>query len=328
MTSSINSKTAHDIRVFSSLSQNLTLTMDQFPSLGVELHSEAATWSGSGFAFNVATTIARLGGRAVIISILGKDLIGDMLIEQLKNMNSVVHYIVRREGIQSPLTMSIYDNFSKENQAAGVQIENNAYSNLQPFDVCIDPIKSSRVIIIDLVSISVSVEIATNTHKHKIPMAFTLHEAWKRLSDPVYEKGIREIYQFADYCFSNEENFINWRRKDDLTAAIKDALDEHPGIILVVTRGDKGSVIATSFDEMQIPRFQVKQGNDKGNDDSYYGAFLYAHRGLGWNLQHSKVLATAVSALSGRRINNRPNLPNLYTAISAIKKAVMEIDEI
>jgi sugar/nucleoside kinase (ribokinase family) len=70
--------------------------MDQFPSLGVELHSEAATWSGSGFAFNVATTIARLGGRAVIISILGKDLIGDMLIEQLKNMNSVVHYIVRR----------------------------------------------------------------------------------------------------------------------------------------------------------------------------------------------------------------------------------------
>jgi sugar/nucleoside kinase (ribokinase family) len=328
MTPSRNSKTAYDITVFGSLSQNLTLTMDQLPSMGVEVQSEAATWSGSGFAFNVATTIASLGGRVVIISILGKDLIGDMLIEQLKNMNVVVDYVVRREGILSPLTMSLYDNFSKENQAAGIQIDNNAYSNLQPSDVCIDPIKSSRVLITDLVPINVSVEIATNTYKHKIPIAFALHEAWKRLGDPVYEKGIREIYQFADYCFSNEEYFINWRRKDDLTAAIKDALDEHPGIILVVTRGDKGSVIATSFDEIHIPRFQVEQGNNNGNDDSYYGAFLYAHRGLGWNLQHSGVLATAVSALSGRRINNRPNLPNLYTAISAIKKAGMEIDEI
>jgi sugar/nucleoside kinase (ribokinase family) len=328
MSFSINSKTAYDITVFGSLSHNLTLTMDQLPSMGVEVQSEAATWSGSGFAFTVATTIASLGGRAVILSILGKDLIGDMLIEQLKNMNVVVDYVVRREGILSPLTMSLYDNLSKENQAAGIQIDNNAYSNLLPSDMCIDPIKSSRVLITDLVPISVSVEIVTTTHKHKIPIAFTLHEARKRLSDTVYKKGIREIYQFADYCFSNEENFLNWRRKDDLSAAIKDALDENPGIILIVTRGVKGSVIATSFDEIQIPRLPVEQGNDKGNDDSYYGAFLYAHRGLGWNLQHSGVLATAVYALSGRRINNRPNLPNLYTAISAIKKAGIEIDEI
>jgi ribokinase len=328
MTPSKNSEMAYDITVLGSLSQNLTIAVDQFPSKGVEVHTESATWSGNGFAFKVAATIASLGGRVAIISILGKDLIGDMSIEQLKKMGVIVDYVVRREGIISPLTMSLYDITSKDNQAAGIEINNNAYSNLQSSDVCMDPIKSSRVLITDLVPISVSVEIATNAHKYKIPIAFTLHEAQEISSDLVYEKGIREIYQLADYCFSNEYSFINWRRKDDLAAAIKDALHEHPGIILVVTRGDKGSVIATSSEEIQIPRFQVEQVDDKENDDSYYGAFLYAHKGLGWNLQSSGVLAAAVSALSRRSINTQPNLPDLRTAISTIKKAGMKIDEI
>jgi len=269
-----------------------------------------------------------LGGRVAIISILGKDIIGDMLIEQLNNIGVVVDYVVRREGIISPLTMSLHDITSKDNHAAGIEINNNAYSNLHSSDVCMDPIKLSRVLITDLVPIGVSVEIATNAHKYKIPIAFILHEARDIANDPVYEKGIREIYQLADYCFSNEDNLINWRRKDDLTAAIKDALHEHPGIILVVSRGVEGSIIATSSEEIQIPRFQVEQVDDKENDDSYYGAFIYAHKGLGWNLQSSGVLVAAVSALSRRSINTQPNLPDLRTAISVIKKAGMKIDEI
>jgi sugar/nucleoside kinase (ribokinase family) len=328
MTSSINNERAYDITVLGSLSQNLTMTVDQFPSKGVEVHTEAATWSGSGFAFNVASTIATLGGRVAVISILGKDLIGDMLIEQLKNMGVVVDYVVRQEGIISPLTMSLYDITSKDNQATGIDINKNVYSNLQSSDVCMEPIKSSRVLITDLLPINVSVEIAFNAHKYKIPIAFTLHEAREISSDPVYEKGIREIYQLADYCFSNEDNLINWRQRDDLTAAIKDALHEHPGIILVVSRGDEGSVIATSSEEIQIPRFQVEQVDDKGNDDSYYSAFIYAHKGLGWNLQSSGILGAAVSALSRRSINTQPNLPDLRTAIFVIKNAGMKIDEI
>jgi ribokinase len=319
---------AYDITVLGSLSQNLTMTVDHFPSKGVAVHPESATWSGSGFAFNVATTIASLGGRVAVISILGKDLIGDMSIEQLKKMGVVVDYVVRREGLISPLTMSLYDITSKDNQAAGIEINNNVYSNLRSSDVCMDPIKSSRVLITDLVPISVSVEIATNAHKYEIPIAFTLHKAQEISSDPVYEKGIREIYHLAEYCFSNEYNFIKWRRKDNLAAAIKDALHDHPGIILVVTRGGKGSVIATSSEEIQIPRFQVEQVDDKENDDAYYGAFLYAHKGLGWNLQSSGILAEAVSVLSRRSINTQPNLPDLRTAISAINKAGMKIDEI
>jgi sugar/nucleoside kinase (ribokinase family) len=234
----------------------------------------------------------------VVISILGKDLIGGMSIEELKKMGVVADYVVRREGIISLLTMSLFDIPSKDNQDAGIEVNNNAYSNLKSSDACLDPIKSSRVFITDLLPISVSVEISAKVYKYRIPIAFTLPKAQEMSSESVYEKGNGEIYQLADYCFSNEDNFINWQRKDDLAAAIKDALHKHPGIILVVTRGDKGCVIAASSEEIQIPRFQVEQIDDKENDDSYYGAFLYTHKGLGWNLLVSCVLAFVVSAIS------------------------------
>jgi len=45
MTTSINNEMAYDITVLGSLSRNLTLTVDQLPSKGVEVHPESAIWS-------------------------------------------------------------------------------------------------------------------------------------------------------------------------------------------------------------------------------------------------------------------------------------------
>lgn len=101
------------------------------------------------------------------------------------------------------------------------------------------------------------------------------------LSDTFCVERHRESFKHlvaghVDILFSNEREILSLYEEDDLGAALTAARKDCP--VVIVTRSEIGSLIATSNETLEVKPFPVSQVIDTtGAGDQYAAGFLYGH---------------------------------------------------
>jgi sulfofructose kinase len=281
---------------------------------------------GGGMAGNLAHAVARLGGKVAMVSAIGDDRWGDAIIEELQSAGVNTDYVYRRQNTASPITIILV---LPSLDRAGLVFDIIPEIEIQANEVPDDVLVSTKVFFTDMKPANPIIQVARRVKQLGIPIAFTMHMAAQHENLPGHHKNILELLTITEIFFSEEENILYFTGQENLEDAIVEMLKRYPGIMLVTTRGLRGSLIATSQAFIPFPVLRVPVVVDNiGAGDAYHGAFLYTHNILGWSLESAGVFASATAAPSCTQAGARAGLPNMQTVLEFIRDFGIQLLEV
>lgn len=303
-----NTTSAIDIVALGHMTLDLLAWVDRYPVAGDGIVAERTLWSGGGMTANLTHAAARLGARVALLCATGDDALGDQAIDELRRAGATTEYIVRRPRTPAPVTVLMVN---PALERAGMVANLPAQLRLRPEEVPDALLRSARLFFTDLDPAETALEAAGRARRMGVPVAFDMQLAEHHVNLPGHAEYVAQMVALTDYFFSDEENFLFWRRRASLDQAIAEFIAERPQLTLVVTRGAQGSLIATSAGVTPIPAFSVAVVDSIGAGDALHAAFLYTHVILGWQLEAAGLFASAAAALSCTHAGARAGLPSM-----------------
>ena len=308
---------AVDIVALGHMTLDLLAWLDRYPAAGDGIVAERSLWTGGGMTANLAHAMARLGGRVALLCATGDDALGDLAINELRRAGVTTEYIVRRAHTPAPVTVLMVN---PALERAGMVSNLPAHLRLRSEEVPDELLRTARLFFTDLDPADTAIEVAGRAKRLGIPVAFDMQMAQHHVNVPEHTEHVAQMVALADYFFSDEENFLVWRRRADLGQAVGEFVAAHPHLTVFVTRGGAGSLIATSAGVTPIPAFPVAVVDSIGAGDALHGAFLYTHVILGWQLEQAGLFASAAAALSCTQAGARAGLPDMGQVIAFLRE--------
>jgi sugar/nucleoside kinase (ribokinase family) len=244
----------------------------------------------AGSAGGTAVTLAKLGASVQSAGAIGKDPLGDLLLELLGGYGVDTSLLVRREG--TPTSASVLPIRSNGDRPALHVIGANA--EYGPDDAPFDAI-------------------AEATHLHLGGPEFMGGEAAARILSHARANGvvtsadvladgnpglldwIGPALPHLDYLLPNDDQVLGFTEADDLAEGCRELVDR--GVACVAaTRGAEGALVVDLDSEESVPAFEVDVVDTSGCGDAFSAGFL---RGLaeGHSRRDAAVLGCAAAAL-------------------------------
>lgn len=282
------------ILVIGSVSTDFVVTTDQKPNQGETVFGKNFEISFGGKGANQAVAASRLGADVGMIGLVGDDIFGKEIIENL-NKNRVntdnVEPVPHEVSGSAHIILYEKDNSIIVVPGANNQLDKTKIENLR------DNIKQYDLVIIQN-------EIPQLTNEKIIQIC------WEEKIPTIYNpaparKLAKEWIEKVTYLTPNEHEFtILFPDKK-----FSEALREYPNQ-LIITLGSKGSVFFDGEKEIHIPAFKVEPIDTTGAGDTFNGAMAV---GLinGMTLEESLKLANLSAAYSVKKFGAQGGMPTL-----------------
>ena len=293
-----------DVVCLGDVNLDILYYVDFLPILGGESTASKMVISPGGAAANVAVALARLGFKVGFIGVLGKDVIGKFLYDDLTRENVDVSSIVWKDEFSG--IMSIAVTRDGERTIMGFRGANKL---LSPKDVKKDYVISSKIVFISGYALleepqrSAAFKVISLARKSNVKIFIDVCE-------PLANYGALELSKIIGkiYCM-----FLNLREFKILFRDNKSSIEtflEKCSEIIVIKMGKKGAEALTSKFKVKVPAFNVKVIDTTGAGDAFDAGFI---AGLlkGMSLKDSLVLANALAAWKCQGCGAR-HLPRLY----------------
>jgi len=241
-----------------------TLNIEKFPLEYYPvryLFNETYT-SVSGVGFNIAKSLNTLGSKIEFISILGKDIAGELARKQIEEENIQTHYILDSEKTMTPQSTILYDK------------DGNRQINVDLKDIQKIRIKNE---LIDEASINCNIAALCNinfTRDHlkrlsnKMLIATDVHAI-----DNIHDEYNRDYLEYSDILFFSHEK-IQLKEKE----FIKELNYIFPKKIIICGLGKDGALMysAKSKKTFHFPAINsFKVVNTIGAGDALFSSFLH-----------------------------------------------------
>ena len=306
-----------DFLCLGSFSVELLAWVAVYPGVGDGIHAGKKKWTGGGMAANLADAVSRLGGKVALVSVMGDDPLGDQAIYNLRQVGGDVEYIFQREGQISPMVVLMVD---PELQRAGLVLSIDQELRLKPWEIPDELLNASRIFFTDMSPPETSLQVTKRAKEMGLVIAYDMQMTEAHVNIPGFNDFIDRHFEFTDYYFADQENFLTWTGGADLISTCRKLLEDNPNKILAITKGVEGSVIAATGGVIHIPAFRVPVVDTIGAGDAYHGAFLFAHLIQGWELEASGLFASAAAALSCTRAGARDGLPSMAQVMTLLEE--------
>jgi sulfofructose kinase len=254
--------------------------------------ADALHQCGGGPAANAAVTVARLGHRSAFAGYLGRDVYGDLHLQELEAAGVRTDLIVRGDA-PTPLSVSLAKpdgrrslvNYSGEKRPLPI--------NSIPFHHC-----HSRFILFDGWEPDISPLLAQWARQESIP---TILDAGS------VHRGTEALAPLVDYLIGSEKFGRTYTGEaDPVRAAAK--LSELGGSAVILTLGQQGLVWQKGAETGRLPAYPVKAVDTTGAGDAFHGGFAAGLvRGLAWD--DLLRFASAVAALTCTQLGARLAIP-------------------
>ncbi|MDH5581576.1 MAG: adenosine kinase [Bdellovibrionales bacterium] len=247
-----------------------------------------------GSAANTIIAVSQLGGDTFYSCKVASDDVGEFYYEDL--MSEGVHTNLgdsRPDGVTGKcLVMVTPDAERTMNTFLGIT------ASMGTSELCEEEIKNSEYVYLEgyLVTSptgkSAAIKAREIAQANDVKVAFTF-------SDPgivnFFKEGLIDIMgdKKIDLVFCNEEEAKEFCAQTDVNEAIK-TLSTYAHTV-VITRGEKGAMVYTNQEVMEVPTRKVKPVDSNGAGDLFAGSFLYAIT-HGRNLEEAARLACAASS--------------------------------
>ena len=290
------------VAVIGSANVDLTTFNDVFPRPGETIFGKKFDLGFGGKGANQAVAAHRCGAAAGIVAKVGSDLFGPAMIKHFEALGVDATYVRIAEGVSSGVA-PIFVDPSGQNRIVVIKGANDTLS-CEDIDAASPLLRASDTILLQF----------------EIPLASVYHAIHFAKSNgircivnpaPALPPDFKEV-ALADYFVPNESEAeaITGIPVHNLEEARKCAsfLLAQGLSRVVITLGERGSLLATSEGMELIPAFKVSPIDSTGAGDAFIGSFaVFLAEGL--TDQEALTRASLYAALSTTRVGTQKSFP-------------------
>lgn len=282
--------------VVGSINMDYILSVSDLPKLGETLTAKGFAVAFGGKGANQAVACSRLGAQVSMIGSVGQDSIGDDLVNNLIK-EGIDAKAVKRSEKKSGLAMITID--SKGDNTIVVSPGAN-------IDLTVDDVINNADLIREADWMLVQLEIP-------IPAVFEAVKIAKEsntrvVMNPAPVKELPEdIFQYIDYITPNETELMKITKADNIDQGIEMLLEKGMKGV-VVTLGEKGSMIITKDGKVTVDAFEFDSIDTTAAGDSFNAGFVM---GMHENKEIKEILRNAniLGGLATTKLGAQPSLP-------------------
>ena len=305
----------HDLLVLGDANPDLVLSGgDVTPAFGqAERLVDEARLTVGGSAAIMACGAARLGLRVAFVGVVGDDLFGSFMREELAARGVDVGGLVVDEHRPTGLTVVL----STPDDRA-ILTSPGTIGDLRVSLVDDALLRSAR-------HVHVSSYFLQTGLAPDLPGLFgAAHEAGATTSvdpnwDPsgIWDSGLHTLLPLVDMLLPNEMEAARLGRTSDLDGAIASLRSRGP--LIVVKRGDRGAIAVGPGERVQVGAVPADVMDTTGAGDSFDAGFVAAML-AGEPLERCLAIANACGALSTRALGGVDAQPTMQEALDAVER--------
>jgi ribokinase len=283
---------------------DILMGIDRFPKPGIKIDASQTVMQGGGPVPTAMVTLARLGMRPALLAVVGDDILGKFVVNELKKGKVDTSFVV----VKNKPTAVASGWFEKDTGRRTIVLELNIVLNER--DVVLSRLPAARVVHVDGRYMPACMKLIRWARKKKIPVVLDVGSV---------RNDVSPLFPFVDHliCADAYARHFTGARK---AGTIIDRLREKCAGTIVVTFGTDGSYGYSDTDSLVYHEaYKVDAVDTTGAGDVYHGAYIF---GLlhDYALKERLRFASATAAIKCTRPGGRSGIPSLRQVRDFIRK--------
>jgi ribokinase len=288
------------VAVIGSLNYDIVLKQERLAEIG-----ETITVDGVSFCGGQAVQCAKLGLETYMVGRVGNDHFGTILIDSLKKYNVKTDYI----GLADTHTgLGIVNSFPDGRLLSTISTGANYSLTVEDIDRAESIIKDSQIVILQL-------EIPKEVVEYSIKLA-KKHNCYVIVNAAPSYNLSEDAMKLIDCLVVNEAEASFYAQHEiatfDDALQCCDSLFKQIGELLIITLGEKGSLLYDGTNTFCISPEKVNVVETTGAGDSYIGAIAY-----GLSKEEMGKFASKVSSKTVTKIGGQDAMPQLEEVLAS-----------
>jgi sugar/nucleoside kinase (ribokinase family) len=251
-----------------------------------------------GCAANTAAVLAKLGAEARLAALIGEDTLGDAALADLKRAGVHLEAVRREKSVPTAAAIVMVSPTGERS----FFYRGGGNERLANHHVPDPLLKAARIVHVGGAMKLMGLDLAELLVRAKAFGCITaLDTDWDVRGN--WMAKLKDALPQLDYLLTNQEEAAMLSGKDAPRDAARELLARGPRVV-VIKRGELGSMLATREGVAAIPAYQVEVRDTTCAGDSFVAGFL---QGVdrGWPLEESLRLANAAGALCTTALSHR-----------------------
>lgn len=291
------------VLVIGSLNYDIIMKIPQMPKLGENMLASQVSFGAGGKGANQAVQAAKLGVKTYMAGCVGKDSMGDFLVNTMKKYGVNVDHIRRTDGYTGMGLVNSLEGggvFASIAKGANFEVTKEDIDRMEPL------MDEAGIVIFQM-------EIPQDMNRYAIDKA-RAHGCRVLMNAapaaPFEEEYIRKCHIFV--VNEVEAGFYAEKTIDtmDKAAEAAEAMASRMGNTVIITMGSEGAVVSDGKTTKKVPSLKVKAVETTGAGDSFIGGVSYALL-QGQNIFDACTFATRCSAVTVCRPGAQESMPTL-----------------
>ncbi len=278
---------------------DIVAEVDRLPGPDEKVQMPRMRIQGGGLVATALVAVARLGGRAAYLGVLGDDYFSQFCADEFE-----------REGVETGLVRrvpgaSVLKAIVVAQPATGhrmIFFTREGRRELDPSHVTEELVRQARALHVDAFEPQAAVKACRMARSAGVPVTMDL-EADGGPAD--------ELLAVGDYAIVPLEFCRQRYGTEDMAggaAALFEEIAPHAGEAAIVTAGTRGSYAVWDNGALHQPAYRVQVVDTTGCGDVFHGAFALGVA-RGWDLERIMPFAAATAALKCRELGGRAGIP-------------------
>lgn len=294
---------------------DIDMFVDRLPNKNDHIMCEKGHVSLGGSAANFATQATRLGIKTTLVSCLGNDVYGELVIKELTKIGVDTSCILVLDNHETGIFFYAHDPQNDQivvaKPGANKFLEKRIFEEDTVVDVQIIHVSGSFPMMIDRAS-----EITTN---HGMVLSL---DPGRAAGDLDFDKILRH----TDLLFLNSHELKEYFKIEPTESALRKFAKTFPGIV-ILKMGEKGAIATDGFEYCTSQVFEVPVKDALGAGDSFAAGFITA-----WTrserIPQALNVANAAAALTIMHEGSQNGQPSLEEVARLLRKHNISIDSI
>ncbi len=289
-------------------SYDITIPLNEYPKENSKNRVDEKIGCGGGPASNAAYLLGKWGMNACFIGVLGKDIYGEKIKQEFKQVNVNTDYVEIDSNHETTLSFIIVN---KQNGSRTIFTYRNSGMKLK------NKLKiKADIILVDGQELEASIDVINNN-----PDAISILDAG-HVKDETLKLGKIVDYLICSRAFA--EGFTNIKiNLEDRNSIIEtyQKMEETFKNNIIITLEDKGCLYKDNNKIKLMPSIKVKPIDSTGAGDLFHGAFAYCIAN-DFDIEKTLKISNITGALSVTKLGGRYSVYELEEVMKVYEKNI------